>query len=221
MKRYVYRLALPSIFTIFAMICHTQELRQYRERLWRDMRKEATEHSGYIFQHAPAVIGRISLAINFPALALNYPISSSTPPMRESTVVYDADGRYQITVEDIGFFFCAGIFWWLVGGMLDRRRQGAGRPPGRRRAGLAVLSCGLVFGFAVGAYATVLLASRDLPWEQIGAGGVAWALVLVAYFSWRLATEVRDGDVARRCRTDPPECRRPEGIGCPGDHPSP
>jgi hypothetical protein len=159
--------------------------------------------------------------VNFPALALNFPISPGTPPMRGATVVYDADGMYQITVEDIGFFCCVGIFWWLVGGMLDRRRQRGGRPFCGRRAALALLSCGLAFGFATGAYATVLLASRDLPWEQIGTAGVAWALVLVAYFSWRLATEVRYGDIARRCLTDAPEAQRQEGSDLPGDRPIP
>jgi len=186
MKHTHWKWSLPAVQLALAMACHIYEPHEYRAKADRD---PAFGTMQYAFQNSPAMSGRISKGINFPALTLDYPLRD------EGVAVYEHNSDYnvvRIAPKDIGFFFGIVVFWHWVGRNLDRSR---GRRPTHgwpRPAAIGGLICGVVFGGLTGAYAVHLMASKWRPERHIGAFGIIWSIALLIYFGWRLAQRTAD-----------------------------
>lgn len=174
---------LPLTLLVLALASHVYGPHAYRLQAQRD---RAINNTGYLFQHNPEVVERLSRAINFPALVLSYPFRN------EDNAVYRRNTEYTlvwIAPKDIAFFACIVVFWCLVGRAIDKRRGGLPRETWPRKIRIAGLSCGVILGILTGAYAAKLVTSEWLPERQIAGFGIAWSIVLLAYFIWRLTSE--------------------------------
>src|SRR5208283_2657697 len=193
MKRFAWKWFLPIAQLILALACHVYDVHEYRVWARRD---RAVNNLRYYSQHSPALAGRISRGVNFPALVLDYPLREDYSP-----VLYGYNGGFThvaICPRDVGFFLGIVFFWCWVGWTLDGRRRPSPAPKGRRRASLAGIACGVAFGVLTAAYADQMIASDSLPQRQIGAFGMAWACALVAYFAWCLALQFTTAGRAAR-----------------------
>ena len=183
MKRIRWKWLLPILQLVFALACHVYDPHEYRVQARRD---HAVDNLGYRYQNNPAIYGRISQGINFPALVLGYPFRN------DDNALYERNSEFTliwIAPKDIGFFLGIVSFWYWVGRILEKRLgliQGTTRP---RLARIAGLACGVVFGMLTAAYACQMIAREFRPWRQIGGFGIAWAAILIAYFGWRLTQE--------------------------------
>lgn len=183
MKQSVWKWLLPIGLLIFALVCHVYDTHQYRAAAYRD---RAVNNLEYFSQHSPALAGRVSRGINFPALVLRYPFKD------ETDALYKRNSEYTliwISPSDIVFFAGIVLFWYWVGSVLDRSQTRGSGATWPRKARILGLACGFVFGIANGVYAAQLIATPWLPERQIGAFGIAWACALIAYFTWRFARE--------------------------------
>jgi hypothetical protein len=206
MKRVNWKWLLPIVQLALALACHVYETHEYRaERRagagsHRDpaVTGEPIYESGleYYVQNSPALAERISQGINFPALVLDYPFRDAYAP-----VIYERNSAYtyfSICPRDLGFFLGIVLFWYWVGATLDGSRGRNPRIAWPRKARLAALAGGVVFGILTAAYADEMIASNGLPYRQIGAVGMAWASALIAFFGWRLTREFGAGRMAQR-----------------------
>jgi hypothetical protein len=184
MRRVAWRWLLPVLQLAFALAAHIYKPHEYRVRA---RARHVTSNLEYFFQNSPALSGRFSQGINFPAMVLDYPLRSRQHAMYE---YIDEDTLiFLISGSDIGFFFGIVIFWHWVGRMIDSRLGTRAATTWSRPARIAGLACGFVFGVLTAAYAGEMIASEYRPLRQIGAFGIVWAAVFVAYFGWRLAKE--------------------------------
>jgi len=189
-KRVKWKWFLPMIQLALALACHIYEPHEYRAKALQD---RAVNNIEYTFQHSPALAGRISKGMNFPALVLAYPFRRAT------RVIYEHNSEYTliwVDFKDLVFFFGTVLLWFLVGRRLDTslgRSSTVVLPYGVRVTGLF---CGAVFAIMTGAYAIQQMASKWRPENQIGAFGIVWSLSLMIYFFWQLTRELR----ARRRR---------------------
>jgi len=193
MKRVAWKWLLPITQLILALACHVYEPHEFRVGLYRN---RVVNNPSYSAQHSPALAGRISLGINFPALVLDYPLRNAYDP-----VIYQHNSEYTYIViypRDVGFFFGIVFFWCWVGWTLDRRKNMSSTTKGVRKASVAGLVCGVAFGALTAAYADQMIASSSLPQRQIGASGIAWACALVGYFAWRLMRQFTTAGNAAR-----------------------
>ncbi len=183
MKRVRWKWFLPIAQLALALACHVYEPHEYRLKAQRD---RAVNNKEYTFQNSPALAGRISQVVNFPALVLDYPLRN------EDNAIYQRDSQYTliwIAPRDIGFFVGIVLFWYLVGRTLDERQERQSRTTWPRYMRMAGPVCGVAFGILTGAYAYHMIASQYRPERQIGASGIAWSLGLIVYFTWRLLRE--------------------------------
>lgn len=187
MKRISWKWLLPIALLAFALACHVYDPHEYRVQARLD---HAVDNLEYLYQNNPSIYGRISLGINFPALVLDYPFREIyNPRIYESN---DNDMFISIAPKDIGFFCGILLFWYWVGWTLDKSLGGI-RGTWPRPARIAGLCCGLIFGMLTAVYAEHMVTLEFRPWRQIGAFGIAWAAVLIAYFTWRLTHEFGAG----------------------------
>jgi len=183
MKRVHWKWLLPLVQLTLALACHVYEPHEYRALAYRD---RAVNNPEYTFQHSPALSGRISRGINFPALVLGYPLRN------QDDAIYQHNSEYTliwIAPKDLGFFGGILLFWYWVGRKLEEH---LGRSSGRiwpRKARVAEAVGGVVFGLLTAAYAGQMIAEKWLPARQIGLYGVAWASALLIYFIWRFTRE--------------------------------
>ncbi len=187
MKRVHWKWFLPIIQLVLALACHINDPHEYRAKALRD---RAVNNLEYFFQNTPALAGRISQGINFPALVLAYPFRNEDNP------IYKRNGEYTliwIAPRDIAFFFGIVLFWYWVGRTLDDRQGRRSRTTWPRYVTMAGLVCGVVFGILTGASAFLMIGSKYHPERQIGAFGIAWSLALTAYFIWRFTRELSRG----------------------------
>jgi len=141
----------------------------------------------YFSQHSPALAGRASQGVNFPALVLDYPFRDDYDP-----VIYKRNTDYtyiSIYPKDVGFFVGIVLFWYWIGRALDKRLGRSSGPAWSRTTRIAGFIAGLLFGFLTAIYANQFLAMRWLPERQIAIFGLAWACALVAFFSLRIKRE--------------------------------
>jgi hypothetical protein len=184
--RLKWKAALPIAQLILALGCHVYDPHMYRIGAYKD---RAVNNLEYFGQHSPALAGRLSRGINFPALVLDYPFRNADNP-----VLYERNTEFTliwVSPGDVGFFASIVFFWYLAGRKLDDGQgwsHGKARPRQLRITGLA---CGVVFGVLTGAYADQMIKSHWFPQRYVGTFGIAWALVLIAYFAWRLVGEFR------------------------------
>jgi len=183
MRRIVWRRVLPVAQLTFALACHIYEPHQYRVRAKLD---RAVSNMDYTFQESPAPIGRVSLGINFPAMVLAFPLRNEDRPLYRHNCDYTL---IWISVRDIGVFTGIVLFWYCIGWILDEQAS----PPGswRRSARICGWCVGVVLGFLTGIYALSLLVSESLSQRQIGMAGIAWAILLIPFCTWRAAIQVR------------------------------
>jgi len=179
-----WKAVLP--IALLALACHVYDPREYRIGAYKD---RAVNNLEYFGQHSPALVGRLSRGINFPALVLGYPFRNADNP-----VIYEWNSDFTliwITPGDVGFFASIVFFWYLVGRKLD---YGQGWSHGKawpRHLRITGLAFGVVFGMLTGAYSDQMIKSHWLPQRYVGTLGIAWALALIAYFVWRLVAEFR------------------------------
>jgi len=99
MKRTTWKWLLPAVLLSFALACHVYDPHEYRMELYRHPGAGTLE---YFSQHSPALAGRISQGVNFPALVLDYPFRNDYDPL-----IYSRNTEYTyfaIYPKDIGFF---------------------------------------------------------------------------------------------------------------------
>jgi hypothetical protein len=174
---------LPIALLTFALACHVYDTHEYRIGAYRDRVVNNLEYYG---QHSPALVERISRGINFPALVLDYPFRDADIPIYE----WNSDFTLiSITPGDVGFFAGVVFFWYLVGRKIDDGMEPSNAWP--RQLRITGLGCGVLFGLLTGGYADQMIKSHRLPQRHVGTFGIVWALVLIAYFAWRLAGEFR------------------------------
>ena len=190
MKRISWKWFLPLMQLILASAALVYGPPEYRARLWLDDVLGDNNVLEYFNQHFPAPVVRASYGINFPALVLDYPLMGYTKDLFH----FSNDFTFiNITPRGVGFFVGIAIFWYWVGRKLD---QYLGRSPTiirPRKTRVAGLTCGLVLGILTGAFAIEILI-RDWnfrPERQIGAFGIVWSFVLIAYFAWQFTRELR------------------------------
>jgi Na+/proline symporter len=185
MKSVSWKWFLPIFQLALALACHVYEPHEYRVRARLD---RAVNNLGYVSQHTPALAGRISQGINFPAMALAYPLRN------EDDAIYRRNCEYTliwIAPRDIGFFLGVLLSWYWLGRKLDESLGRSRRAVWPRAARIAGLAGGVVFGGLTGAYAIQMIISEYRPENQIGAFGIVWSFALIAYFTWRLTQEFR------------------------------
>ncbi len=144
----------------------------------------------FFVQNYPAPAQRISNAINIPVLlfstgvVLPDALTARDLPLFE----WEVGGKKSwFTFMDRRFFLGVAILWLWVGAKIDARlRHTLSRMPRIVRIGGAML--GAVYACAVG-YAAVMAFRSARPFRQIAPVGLAWCLVLLVYFIWRLKTE--------------------------------
>ena len=71
MKRVRWKWFLPIAQLALALACHVYEPHEYRLKAQRD---RAVNNKEYTFQNSPALAGRISQVVNFPALVRERPL---------------------------------------------------------------------------------------------------------------------------------------------------
>jgi hypothetical protein len=185
-KRVNWKWLLPIVQLALALACHVYDPHLYRVIAERD---GAVDNPEYVFQHVPALAGRVSQGLNFPALVLNYPIRNV------DGVIFKHNSDYTliwISTTDVGFFLGIVLFWFWVGMRLD---EGLGRRRKRdwpSKARVVGLGCGVLFSLLTGAYAVQMIGGKWRPFRQIGMFGMVWAVALCAYFVWRLTRTVRE-----------------------------
>jgi len=189
MKRMKWKWVLPVAQLVLAFGCHLYEPHEYR------VGRPGGASTEYFFQHSPALIGRISRGINFPALVLDYPLQDKTDAIYSNNTEFTL---IWISLSDVGFFIGIVIFWHWVGGVFERRKQEGLRGTRSREMSIANLVCGNAFAVLTGIYAYQMSSSRWLPQRQIGIFGLLWAAVLLIYFVWgfarfRISTEASRG----------------------------
>jgi hypothetical protein len=192
MKRIHWKWLLPIVQLALALACHVYDPHAYRVRARLD---RVVDNMSYRFQHSPAIAGRISQGINFPALVLDYPLRF------EANAIFERNSDYTliwIAPKDIGFFAGIVLFWCWVGWKIDQRRGLSPIIVLPRKLTMAGLACGVAFGALTAAYAFRLSGNRWLPMRQIGACGIVWASALIGYFAWRAIQESGMGRAAKR-----------------------
>ena len=183
MKRVRWKWFLPVAQLALALACHVYGPHEYRVGL---RRSRAVNDPAYYGQNYPALAERISQGINFPALAVDYPFRDNYYPIFQRNSEY---GYISIYPRDIGFFFSIVLFWQWVGREIDKSQGRTPESTWPRKARMAGLACGIVFGILTGIYAGQMIAIQLLPERQIGAFGIVWACALIVYFTWRLTRE--------------------------------
>lgn len=181
-----WKAVLPIALLTLALACHVYDPHEYRIGAYKD---RAVNNLEYFGQHSPALVGRLSRGINFPALVLDYPFRNAYNP-----VIYEWNSDFtfiSIKPGDVGFFAGIVFFWYLVGRKLDDGQELSHGKAWPRQLRITGLACGVVFGMLTGAYADQMIKSQWLPQRYVGTFGVVWALALIAYFSWRLVAEFR------------------------------
>jgi hypothetical protein len=177
------RFFLPFGQLVLALACHIYEPHEYRVGARRD---GAVNNPEYTLQHSPAPVGMISRGVNFPALVLAYPLRNA------GQAIFERNGDYTliwIGVNDLGFFIGIVFFWYGVARIQDRNAEKSLTAAWATKATTAGLVCGAIFGVLTGAYAIQMASTRWRPEREIGAFGVVWGLVLIAYFIRRLASD--------------------------------
>jgi len=180
-----WRRLLPAVLLALALACHVYDTHVFRVESHR-RRKEVTLE--FYAEHRPAWPVRASEGISFPALVLAYPLKGAQRP------IFDLNSEYtgvSICPYDLGFFLGIVLFWYLVGRMADERWQRAAERTWPRKVRIAGFCGAVVFGMLTGTYANCGIAGNHLPARQVGAVGMVWASVLIAYFAWELAREFR------------------------------
>jgi hypothetical protein len=185
MNRVRWKWLLPTVLLALTLACHVYDAHVYRAEANRQ-RKELTLE--YYAQHSPAWPARVSEGISFPALVLAYPLKGS------QRLIYAQDFEYTailICPYDLAFFLGVGLFWYWAGRTADEHGRRATKGAWPRSARIAGLFGGALFGVLAAADAYHRIAGNLLPGRQIGAAGMVWACLLIAYFTRRLARELR------------------------------
>lgn len=186
MRRVKWKWLLPIVQLALAVACHVYDPHLYRVIAERDGGGRNLE---YFDQHFPALAGRVSQGLSFPALVLKYPIRNV------EGVIFEHNSDYtfvRISTEDVGFFLGIVLFWFWVGMRLE---EGLGRSRKRvwpYRARVVGLGCGVLFSLLTGAYAVQMIGSKWRPERQIGMFGIVWAVALCLYFVWRLTRKAHE-----------------------------
>ena len=182
MKYHNWKWFLPVVQVALALACNVYDVHEYRVGAYRNHVQNSPE---YYAQHEPELAERASQGINFPAVVLAYPLREVYNP-----TLYEYNGEYthvSIAPREIAFFIGILLFWYWVGKTLGERQE----PPGTgwRIARVAGHVFGVIFGGLTGIDGARMIATNWVPWREIGACGVAWAAILIAYFVWRLMGE--------------------------------
>lgn len=175
---------LPITMLTLALASHVYGPHEFRVGLRRN---HVVNDQGYYGQHYPVLIQRISEGISFPALTLSYPFREEYDP-----ILYQRNsdwGYVSVDPRDIAFFVGIILFWYWIGRHLDKVHNRAASWP--RKARILGFVCGVLFGLLTGLYAGRMIGTKLPPEVQIGAFGIAWAVGLVAYFTWQLTGELR------------------------------
>jgi len=189
-KRISWKWFLPLAQLVLASACFVYGPHEYRVRARLDGVAGDNNVLEYSAQHSPAPVERISWGINFPASVLAYPLRES------DNALYFRNSGYTliwISPKEIGFFVGIAIFWYCVGRRLDQHLGRIPKSTWPRKAKIAGLTCGIVFGILTGAYALQMIASKWYPERTIGTFGIVWSFALIAYFAWRSTREFRAG----------------------------
>lgn len=140
----------------------------------------------------PPPILRFTYAMNFPAVAAAYSVQFASWAPRE-IVHYQGPPIVSLSVQNCVFLASVGVLWYLIGGMLDRRKRAPETAQSSKSSGLVLLALGFLFSVAVDALASffAMLTNADHPMRQIGFFGLAWAVSLLYYFGSNLIGALR------------------------------
>ena len=181
MRRLNWRWLLPVVQLILALWWHVYEPHEFRLMMYRD---HVVNNSHWSLQHMPASSGRVSQGLNFPAKVLVWSFWNDNDPRVFSR---NTDYTYiSITGKDLLTWLGLVLLWYGIGRTLDVFRGQVKPVRWSRHLRVPRLVCGMAFGLATGICADQLLAREFLPQRQIGAAGMAWAVLIVAYFAQRL-----------------------------------
>jgi len=187
MKRIRWVVVLPLLQLSLATALFVYEPFQW----WKGVRARGCCGTvEYFVQNYPAPAQRISNAINFPVLlfstgvVLPDALTAHDLPLVEWEV---GGEKSWFTFMDRRFFLGVAILWLWVGAKIDARLR---RTPPRlpRISRIAGAMLGSVYACVVG-YAAVMAFRSARPFRQIGPVGLAWCVILLVYFIWRLKTE--------------------------------
>lgn len=186
LKRIRWIVVLPLLQIVLAAALYVYEPYQYR----KGVRATGGSTVEYFVQNYPAPAQRISNAINFPVLLFSTGVvlPDALTPRDRPLFKWEVDGGGAwFTPGDVLFFLGVGILWLWVGAKIDTRlRHSLSRLP--RILRIAGAALGSVFACIVG-YAAVMAFRSARPFRQIAPFGLAWCLILLVYFGWRLKTE--------------------------------
>jgi dipeptide/tripeptide permease len=93
--------------------------------------------------------------------------------------------------SDVGLFAGIVLFWFSAGWILDEKAGLQASKNSKSLAGVCGWCFGIVFGVLTGLYALRMVASEWRPERQIGTAGIAWGALLIAFFTWRTAKQIR------------------------------
>ncbi len=146
---------------------------------------------GYRSVFPPPML-RFTYAMNFPAVAAAYSVQFASWAPREA-VHYQGPPMVSLSLQNCVFLVSVGALWYLIGGILDRRKRGLEETRSSKSSALAPLVLGFMFSVGVDALASffAMLTNADRPMRQIGFFGIAWALVLLYYFGSNLIAALR------------------------------
>jgi len=140
----------------------------------------------------PPPILRTSYALNFPALTAVVPFRFWGNWSSREVVRYQGPLFFSFSVEDCMFLGGVSVLWYLIGRVLDRRKQTPETAPSPK-SGAVPLAIGFLFAVGVDALASfyAMLTDADRPMRQIGFFGLAWAVSLLWYFGNNLIRALR------------------------------
>ena len=185
MKRLRWRWILPLLQVAAAIAALLYAPIQYRSR------SHVTEDdAGLRIWRAtyPPPVLRVTYSISFPALAATIPFrflpSWAIPDLeffREKPLII-------LTTDDFLFLAAVGVLWYWTGAKADRYFLGGQRMERSKAMGMSLAWGGLLVAVGVGVVATkyAMLPDAIKPYKQIGLSGIAWSVVLLVHFCWRL-----------------------------------
>ena len=186
------RFCLPVVLGLFAIGCHVYTPGETLDRVLRQTVLIPPESD---LDQFPAPLDRISKGINFPAQMLDYPL------LNVDREIYSHKGKdtyVSFHLRDIVFYVGVVLLWYFIGRALDRALEQSSAINRSRAARIAGLAGGVVFGTLNWAYADLMMEPAWGVQRQIGACGIAWACILIAWFSWQLARTLGAGRNAKR-----------------------